>query len=300
MNKLEVMRVFVEVVECQSFVEASRHLDLSAPTVTKSVAQLEEHLGVRLLNRTTRNVRLTDSGLLFFNDAKRILQEVEQAEANATGIYSQPKGTLSITAPVLFGQKHVMPVVYKYLQLNPEVSVNALFYDRIGNLMEEGLDIAIRIGHLKDSGLFATQVGSIRKVVCGAPDYFKNRGYPQQPSDLLHHKIIQAGAVENSTTWKFESNGNTTKIKVSPRLNCSQNAAAVEAAKHGLGITRLMSYQAGEEFENGSLERVLIDYESDPLPVSIVYLEGRKSNSKIRSFIDLAVEMLRDNPYIHP
>ncbi len=256
MNKLEAMRVFVEVVERQSFVRASRHLDLSAPTVTKSVAQLEEHLGVRLLNRTTRNVRLTDSGVTFFNDAKRILQEVEQAEANATGIYSKPKGTLSITAPVLFGQKHVMPVVYEYLRLNPEIKVNALFYDRIGNLLEEGLDIAIRIGHLKDSGLFATQIGSIRKVVCGAPSYFREYGYPEEPSDLANHQIIQAGAVENSTTWRFESNGSTTKMKVTPRLHCSQNAAAVEAAKHGLGITRLMSYQVGEEFENGRLERV--------------------------------------------
>lgn len=300
MNKLEAMRVFVEVAECQSFVEASRRLEISAPAVTKSVAQLESHLDIKLLNRTTRNVRLTDSGLLFYNDAKRILQEVEQAEATATGAYSEPKGALSITAPVLFGQKHVMPVIYKYLQLHPKVNVNAVFYDRLGNLLDEGLDIAIRIGHLKDSGLFATQVGNIKKVVCGSPDYFKTHGYPEHPSELANHKIIQAGAVEHSTTWSFDSNAGKTKVKVTPRLNCSQNAPAVEAAMQGLGITRLMSYQAGEEFEKGTLECVLPDYDSAPLPVNIVYLEGRRSNSKIRSFIDLAVEMLRKNPYIQP
>ncbi|WP_428239789.1 LysR family transcriptional regulator [Gynuella sp.] len=299
MDKLEAMRVFVEVAECQSFVVASRKLDLSAPAVTRSIAQLERVLGVRLFNRTTRHVRLTDSGLLFFEDARRILEEVEQAVATASGGYAEPKGLLSVTAPVLFGQKHVMPVVREYLQNNPAVTVNALFYDRVSNLLDEGLDIGIRLGHLKDSNIYATQVGSVQRVVCASPYYLKQHGTPRHPYDLKDHDIIQASSVETSMTWRFESKGEKLAVKVSPRLHCSQNGAAISAAGLGMGITRLMSYQVGEELKNGLLVRILCDYESKPLPVNIIHLEGRQANAKIRAFIDLAVARLRANPYIN-
>jgi DNA-binding transcriptional LysR family regulator len=298
MDKLEAMRVFVEVAECRSFVTASRQLGLSAPAVTRSIAQLERALGVRLFNRTTRHVRLTDSGARFYEDAKRILEEVEQAVATASGSYAEPKGVLSVTAPVLFGQKHIMPIVTEYLQNNPSVTVRALFYDRVSNILDEGLDVAIRIGHLKDSSIYATQVGSVQRVVCASPAYLKKHGMPRHPSDLAVHEIIHASTVEPSTTWRFESKGGTETVKVSPRLHCSQNGAAISAARQGLGITRLMSYQVGEEFKNGTLERILRDYESQPLPVNIIHLEGRQANAKIRSFIDLAVARLRANPYI--
>lgn len=298
MDKLEAMRVFVEVAECRSFVAASRKLDLSAPAVTRSIAQLERALGVRLFNRTTRHVRLTDSGARFFEDAKRILEEVEQAVATASGSYAEPRGVLSVTAPVLFGQKHIVPIMTEYLQKNPSVTVRALFYDRVSNILDEGLDVAIRIGHLKDSSIYATQVGSVQRVVCASPAYLKERGMPRYPSDLADHEIIHASTVEPSTTWRFDSKGGKEVVKVSPRLHCSQNGAAIAAARQGLGITRLMSYQVGEEFKNGSLERILRDYETKPLPVNIIYLEGRQANAKIRSFIDLAVARLRANPYI--
>lgn len=298
MDKLEAMRVFVEVAECKSFVAASRRLDLSAPAVTRSIAQLEHALGVRLFNRTTRNVRLTDSGARFLEDARRILEDVEQAVAAASGSYAEPKGVLSVTAPVLFGQKHVVPIITEYLQKNPSVTVKAHFYDRVSNILDEGLDIAIRIGHLKDSSLYATQVGSVQRVVCASPAYLKKHGVPRSPSDLAGHEIIHASTVEASTTWRFESQGCKEAVKVSPRLRCSQNGAAISAAGLGLGITRLMSYQVGEEFKNGSLKRILRDYESKPLPVNIVHLEGRQANAKIRTFIDLAVARLRTNPFI--
>ena len=298
MNKLEAMRVFVEVAECQSFVAASRKLDLSAPAVTRSIAQLERALGVRLFNRSTRHVRITDSGSRFFEDARRILEDVEQAEATASGIYAEPKGVLSVTAPVLFGQKHIVPIMTEYLQRNPSVTVRALFYDRVSNILDEGLDVAIRIGHLKDSSIYATQVGSVHQVVCASPAYLKKRGVPRHPSDLEDHEIIHASTVEPSMTWRFESEGGKETVKVLPRLHCSQNGAAISAAMQGLGITRLMSYQVGEEFENGSLKRILRGYETKPLPVSIIHLEGRQANAKIRSFIDLAVARLRANPYI--
>lgn len=298
MDKLEAMRVFVEVAECQSFVAASRKLDLSAPAVTRSIAQLEQALNVRLFNRTTRHVRLTDSGARFFEDAKRILEDVEQAVATVSGSYAEPKGVLTVTAPVLFGQKHVMPVVTEYLQKNPSVTVKALFHDRVSNILDEGLDVAVRIGDLKDSSIYAIQVGWVQRVVCASPDYLQRSGIPRHPADLKDHEIIQASTVEPTTTWRFESKSGKETIKISPRLHCNQNGAAISAARQGHGITRVMSYQVGEELKNGSLERVLSGYETKPLPVSIIHLEGRRANAKIRSFIDLAVARLRANPYI--
>lgn len=298
MDKLEAMRVFIEVAECKSFVAASRTLDLSAPAVTRSIAQLETTLGVRLFNRTTRHVRLTDSGARFYEDAKRILEDVEQAVAAASGSYAEPKGVLTITAPVLFGQIHVIPILTEYLQQNPSVAVRAVFYDRISNILDEGLDVAIRIGHLKDSSIYAIPVGSVQRLVCASPNYLKKYGMPKHPSDLKDHEIIQASTVEPSTTWQFESSIGTESVKIFPRLQCSQNGSAITAAKQGIGITRLMSYQIGEELKNGSLTRILRDYETKPLPVSIIHLEGRQANAKIRSFIDLAVARLRANPFI--
>ncbi len=298
MDKLEAMRVFIEVAECQSFVAASRKLDLSAPAVTRSISQLEKTLAVRLFNRTTRHVRLTDSGARFFEDAKRILEDVEQALATASGSYAEPKGVLSVTAPVLFGQIHVAPILTEYLQQNPSVSVRAVFYDRISNILDEGLDVAIRIGHLKDSSIYATPVGSVQRLVCASPSYLQKHGIPRHPSELKDHEIIQASTVEPSSSWQFESSTGKESVKLSPRLHCSQNGAAITAAKQGFGITRLMSYQVGEELKNGSLTRILQNYENKPLPVNIVHLEGRQANAKIRAFIDLATERLRANPYI--
>ncbi|MCW8881111.1 MAG: LysR family transcriptional regulator [Sedimenticola sp.] len=298
MDKLEAMRVFIEVAECKSFVAASRKLDVSAPAVTRSIAQFETTLGVRLFNRTTRHVRLTDSGARFYEDAKRILEDVDQTVAAISGSYAEPKGVLSITAPVLFGEIHVTPILTEYLQQNPSVSVRAVFYDRIGNLLDEGLDIAIRIGHLKDSSIYAIPVGSVHRVLCASPIYLEKHGTPSHPSDLANHQIIQASTVEPSTTWEFESSTGKESAKIIPRLRCSQNGAAIAAARQGFGITRLMSYQVGEELKNGSLTRILRDYETKPLPVSIIHLEGRQAHAKIRSFIDLAVARLRSNPYI--
>jgi DNA-binding transcriptional LysR family regulator len=297
-DKLEAMRVFVEVAQSNSFVEASRRLSLSAPAVTRSIAQLEKSLDARLFNRTTRHVRLTETGARFLEDAKRILEDVEQAVAMASGRYAEPKGILSVTAPVLFGQIHIAPILTEYLQHNPFVTVRAKFFDRISNILDEGVDVAIRIGHLKDSSVYAIPVGSVQRLVCASPEYLKKQGMPQNPSELAVHEIIQASTVEASTTWQFDSPKGNTTVKVSPRLFCSQNGAAITAAKQGFGITRLMSYQVGEELKNGSLIRLFSDYESKPIPVNIVHLEGRQANAKVRSFIDLAIDRLRTNPFI--
>ncbi|KZK88400.1 HTH-type transcriptional regulator DmlR [Pseudovibrio sp. Ad46] len=297
MDKLETMQVFVEVAERESFVEASKKLGLSAPAVTRSIARLEQSLGTRLFNRTTRHVRLTDAGRHYLCDVKGILESVEQAEAFVSGSYAKPIGELSITAPILFGQKYIIPLITEYLDLYPEVTANAEFYDRIVNMVEDNLDVAFRIGHLQDSGLYATRVGSIRRVICASPTYFSEHGTPQTPSDLAEHKIIQPTSVETSNHWKFAGE-KAEVVKINPYLRCNHNCAAIQAATGGAGITRLLSYQVAKDVSNGVLQLALEDYEPEPLPVHIVYMEGRRASAKVRSFVDFAAERLRDNPFI--
>ncbi|MGB1476484.1 MAG: LysR family transcriptional regulator [Marinobacter salsuginis] len=299
MDKIVLMRIFVEAAESESFVGAGQRLDMSAPTVTRAIAQLEGSLGVRLFNRTTRRVRLTESGNRYYQDAKRILEEIEDVESALVGVYREPKGVLSVTAPVLFGRKYIVPILIEFLDRHPEIKVKAVFYDRVSNILDEGLDVAIRIGNLKDSSQFAVRVGNVQKVVCGSPDYLGKHGVPNHPGDLADHQIIQSSAVEPSTNWWFESSGGKISVRVSPRLQFNQNDSAISAVKSGYGITRLMSYQVGEEFQTGSLVRILQEHEAEPIPINIVYLEGLRASGKIRSFVDLAKEKLQNNPLIN-
>ena len=299
MDKIVLMRIFVEAAESESFVGAGQRLDMSAPTVTRAIAQLEGSLGVRLFNRTTRRVRLTESGNRYYQDAKRILEEIEDVESALVGVYREPKGVLSVTAPVLFGRKYIVPILIEFLDRHPEIKVKAVFYDRVSNILDEGLDVAIRIGNLKDSSQFAVRVGNVQKVVCGSPDYLGKHGVPNHPGDLADHQIIQSSAVEPSTNWWFESSGGKISVRVSPRLQFNQNESAISAVKSGCGITRLMSYQVGEEFQTGSLVRILQEHEAEPIPINIVYLEGLRASGKIRSFADLAKEKLQNNLLIN-
>ncbi|MFY3772928.1 LysR family transcriptional regulator [Marinobacter salsuginis] len=299
MDKIVLMRIFVTAAESESFVGAGQRLDMSAPTVTRAIAQLESSLGVRLFNRTTRRVRLTESGNRYYQDAKRILEEIEDVESALVGVYREPKGVLSVTAPVLFGRKYIVPILIEFLDRHPEIKVKAVFYDRVSNILDEGLDVAIRIGNLKDSSQFAVRVGNVQKVVCGSPDYLSKHGVPSHPADLADHQIIQSSAVEPSTNWWFEASGGKTSVRVSPRLQFNQNDSAISAVKSGYGITRLMSYQVGEEFQAGSLVRILQEHEAEPIAINIVYLEGSKASAKIRSFVDLAKEKLQNNLLIN-
>ncbi|EGQ7996633.1 LysR family transcriptional regulator [Vibrio vulnificus] len=300
MDKLQTIQIFIEVANLKKFSAAADKLGLSAPVVTRSIAELEGRLGARLINRTTRHVRLTEAGTRFLQDAQRIVEDLEDAEAAVKGIYTKPSGTLSVTAPVLFGEKHVMPIVTEYLEHNPEVSVKTMFYDRITSLVEEEFDVAIRIGHLKDSGLYAIQVGEVRRIVCGSPIYFEKYGTPSVPADLANHSIVypvSAGNIINQ--WSFSTNGKKEVVKLYPRLRCNQIGSALKAAILGHGITSLLSYQVAEHIENGQLQNILTNYEEAPLPVNVVHLEGRRVNAKTRSFIDLAAKRLRTNPFIN-
>jgi DNA-binding transcriptional LysR family regulator len=293
--------VFIEVAKQESFSKAAEVLNMSAPATTRAVAALEDRLGIKLFNRTTRIVKLTEPGARFLHDTEKVLEALNEAEAAAAGVYSKPKGVLKVTAPILFGQKHIMPVIEEYLRLNPKVAVKAMFYDRVTNLLDEELDVAIRIGHLKDSSLYAVQVGEVRRIVCASPRYLKQKGIPKTPVELSEHDIVYPATFESKTEWEFQNHDKSKKetIKLTPRLQCNQNAAALNAAIDGFGITRLMSYQVGEEILKGSLQPILTAYEGQPLPVSIVHVEGRRANAKIRSFIDLAAERLRSNPFIN-
>ncbi len=296
MDKLQWMTVFVAVAEEESFAGAARRLAMSPPAVTRCIAGLEARLKVKLLDRTTRYVRVTETGQRYLEDARRIIAEVEDAEDAVIGINATPKGHLSITAPVLFGQMYVMPLIVEYLNLYPEMDVSALLLDRNVNLIEEGIDVGIRIGELPDSSMNALRVGSIRRVVCAAPEYLQQHGIPQTPQDLTGHTLISASSISSSTEWKFQENNVITALRIKPRLVVTTNDAAIAAASMGFGITRLMSYQISSQLAAGKLQIILADNELPAIPIHVIHREGRHKSARVRTFIDLVVQRLRLNP----
>ncbi len=293
MDRFQGMAVFVAVAEEESFAAAGRRLRMSPPAVTRAVAFLEERLGVRLLTRTTRLVRTTDAGARYLEDARRILLEAEEADEAAAGINATPRGHLAVTAPMLFGKLYVMPVITAYQRTFRETTVSALFVDRVVNLLDEGLDIGIRIGQLPDSSLRAIRVGQVRRVICASAAYLKKHGAPKTPADLAGHQIIAATAISAGSEWTFARGKQKIGIKLSPRILVNTNDGALEAAKSGFGLTQLISYQVANELAAGTLKSVLTDFEEASLPVHVIHREGRHGSAKVRSFVDLAVDRLR-------
>ena len=299
MDRLQAMTTFVAVVDSGGFASAARKLNLSPPVVTRAVAELEERLGLRLLTRTTRIVRVTDAGARFAEDCRRILGDIEEAETAATGTHAAPRGTLTLTAPVLFGHLYVAPILVDYLQRYPEVEAQCLFLDRVVNVVEEGIDVAVRIGELPDSSLQATRVGRVRRVLVASPAYLKARGVPLRPEALTEHTIVSASAVTPVSEWRFNDAGRPLLQRLHPRMRTTTNDSAIAAAVAGLGITRLLSYQVAAHLKTGALHILLEDFEGAPLPVHVVHHEGRRATQKVRSFIDLAVETLRADPALN-
>jgi DNA-binding transcriptional LysR family regulator len=295
MDRLHLMTVFVAVAEAQGFAAAARRLAMSPPAVTRAIATLEEGLGVKLLQRTTRHVRVTEAGIRYLEDARRILQEVDAADEAAAGINAEPRGHLTVTAPVLFGRKYVMPGIVDYLQRFPDTEVDAVFLDRVVNLLEEGIDVGVRIGSLPDSSMRAVRVGSVRMVVCAAPEYIQREGLLQQPAELDQHTVIASSAGNLTRDWHFECEGKKQTVRVNPRVTVTTNDAAISAARQGFGITRLLSYQVADEVAAGSLNVLLERFEPPALPVHIVHREGRLASTKVRAFIDLMAQKLRLN-----
>jgi DNA-binding transcriptional LysR family regulator len=299
MDRLHLMTVFVAVAEEESFAGGARRLGMSPPATTRAIAALEDRLGVKLLNRTTRFVRATEAGQRYLDDARRIIGEADEADEAAAGINAEPRGHLAVTAPVLFGKLFVLPGIVDYLQRYPAMEVSALFLDRVVNLLEEGLDVGVRIGELPDSSMKAIRVGSVRRVLCAAPGYLDRHGTPATPAELLGHALISASAVSPTHEWKFGQGIEQSSVRVKPRLTVSNNDAAIEAARQGFGITRLLSYQIAAPLASGELKLLLREWEPEPLPIHVLHREGRHASAKIRAFIDLMATRLRGYPALN-
>ena len=296
MDRLHLINVFVAVVDANGFAGAARKLKISPPAVTRAVNELEAHLGVRLLTRTTRVVRVTESGARYAEDCRHILAQLAEADAWVAGMQRTPRGQLTITAPVLFGAKFVAPIVTEYLQANPEVVASCWFLDRVVNMLEEGADVGVRIGDLPDSSMQAASVGRVRRIICAAPAYLDRCGVPQTPADLQAHVIISASAVTPTPEWRLAENGEARVVKLQPRMTTTSNDSALAAAVAGFGITRLLSYQVSEHVDDGRLVPLLAEFDLPSLPVHVVHREGQHASKKARAFIDLVVERLRANP----
>jgi DNA-binding transcriptional LysR family regulator len=293
MDRLQAMTTFVTVVETGGFASAARKLDVSPSVVSRVVTELEEHLGVRLLTRTTRVVRLTDAGSGYFEDCRRILGEVDIAENAATGTHSSPRGLLSITAPVMFGRLHVTPIVLDYLQRYPEADASCWFVDRVVNLVDEGIDVAVRIAQLPDSSLQAIPVGSVRRVLCASPAYLEKHGTPHHPDHLAEHVTIASTGSSTPPEWRLHDGERQILVRTQARFTTTTNDSAIAAALADFGIARLMSYQVARHVSEGRLFIVLPEFEPPPLPIHLVHREGRHVAQKVRAFLDLAVSTLR-------
>ncbi|AKA21459.1 LysR family transcriptional regulator [Pseudomonas chlororaphis] len=300
MDRFQEMQVFISVAQEQGFAAAARRLGLSAPSVTRAVAALEQRIGTPLLTRTTRSVLLTEAGQRYLEDSRRILAELQDAEASAAGIHALPRGPLTITAPVLFGELFVTPLMVDYLQRFTEVSINALLVDRVVNMLEEGVDVAVRIGELPDSGQHAMRVGEVRRVVCAAPAFLARHGRPRHPQELRQAPVIAPSSIGQSKSWLFDDAGTPLSVRAEPRLVVTANQAAINAACRGLGLTRVLSYQVADKVAAGELEIVLAEYELAPLPIHVLYQGGRKASARVRSFVDFAVQALREHPALQP
>jgi DNA-binding transcriptional LysR family regulator len=291
MDRIDAMQAFVLVADLKGFAPAARKLGLSASGVTRLIAALEDRVGARLLQRTTRSVTLTDVGTRYLERARRIVADVEEAEISAQAERTQPSGRLVVSAPNGFGRLHVTPLISTYLKRYPEVSGELRLSDRVVNLVEDGVDCAVRIGHLADSSLVARNVGDMRRIVVASPDYLARRGEPKSPAAITSHETIQFGATTAVPEWRFVENGRDISVACTPRFTTNSADAAIWHATQGGGLTRVLAYQAAEAINNGKLKIMLDDFEEAPLPIHLVYPTSRLLSAKVRTFIDLVIEI---------
>ncbi len=292
MDRAEAIAVFVEVAERRSFVAAARRLRRSPTAVTRIIGDLEARLGVRLLNRTTRAVSLTEAGDRFLAGARRVLADLEEIERAAAGAGTAPRGELRLTAPILFGRLHVLPIVTEFLGRFPDVSVALSLLDRPVDLVEEGLDIAVRIGALAESSAVAARVGAVRRIVVASPDYVARHSTPRAPADLEAHAVVAFSGIAG-VELIFRNEAGEGSVSIKPRLVVTTAEAALDAVRAGFGITRVLSYQAADDIARGSLLRLLSAYEGEDLPIHLLYPGGRHPPPKLRAFVDFARPRLR-------
>jgi DNA-binding transcriptional LysR family regulator len=293
MDRLEAMSALLAAVEAGSLSGASRKLGMPLATVSRKVSELEAHLRTRLVTRTSRRLILTDAGRSYIAACKRILDDIREAERAAAGEYSAPRGELIITAPIVFGRLHVLPVVLEFLKTYPEIDVRLTLADRIVNLQEDHVDLAVRIGELPDSSLVAMRVGSIGRVVCGSPAYFAERGTPKGPDELRKHDCITFNGLTSPEAWIFPSGKGNISVAVHSRLIVNTAEAAIDAAITGLGITRVLSYQVADALRTGALLLALREFEPPPVPVSLVHAGQGRLALKLRAILDFAAPRLK-------
>ncbi|MBB2497057.1 LysR family transcriptional regulator [Aquipseudomonas ullengensis] len=290
------MKVLLAVADAESFAGGAKLMGMSPPSVTRVIAGLENRLGTLLLARSTRSLRLTEAGRRYMEDCKRILLDLEEAEELATGSSVRARGNLTVTAPVMFGELFLIPRITEYLAQHPEVTLNALLVDRLVNMVDEGVDVAIRIGELPDTGLQAVRVGHIRPVVCAAPAFLDRVGRPTAPKDVLALPMVMSSASNLLTEWQFRDGEHAIALHPKPRLLVSSNQAAINAARMGWGLTRVLSYQVAAAVAKGELEIVLEAFQTPALPVHVLYQGGKRIPAKVRTFVDYCSSRFLTDP----
>jgi DNA-binding transcriptional LysR family regulator len=295
-DRLEAMRVFVTALDEGSLAGAGRRLGRSPAAVTRAIAFLESHVGLQLLHRTTRNLRLTEAGERYAPVCQRVLTDLQEAEMSASGDRAVPRGVLTVTAPVMFGTRILRPIVGAFLRNHPEVQIRYLLLDRIVNMIDEGVDVAIRIAPLPDSGLIAMPIGAVRRVLCAAPDYLARKPVITAPSDLVEHDCIAVAEMAPNEIWSFPplpGSRIARTVRVKPRLMVNADEVAVNAAVAGEGIVRLISYKIDREVRDGRLIVLLPEDELPRLPVHLIVPEGRLGTAKVRAFVDFVRPRLK-------
>lgn len=296
MDRLEAMSLLVASVTEGSFSAAGRKLGVPLPTISRKVADLETHLKTRLLVRSTRKLALTEAGQAYVATCKRILDDIQQAEAQVSGEYTEPRGELTITAPIGFGRVHVLPVVNDFLAQFAAINVRMLLSDRNADLVDEHIDMAVRIGDLPDSNLTATKVGTVRRVVCASPAYLAEHGTPHKPEDLLAHRCISFSAMVNEMPWGFKPRGSqATLVRPRYRLTINTADAAIDAAIAGVGVTSLLSYQVANAVNDGNLQIILKQFELPAIPVHLLHAHQGLSPLKMRRFFEFAAPRIRES-----
>ncbi|RON20866.1 LysR family transcriptional regulator [Pseudomonas brassicacearum] len=300
MDRFHEMQIFMAVAEEEGFAAAARRLNISPPSVTRAIAAMEERIGTQLLSRTTRSLHLTEAGQRYLEDCRRILNEVDEAEEAAADSYSIPRGHLTVTAPVMFGELYIAPLLAEYLDQFPSVHLNALLVDRVVSMADEGVDVAIRIGHLHENNQHAIKVGEVRQVICAAPAYFEQYGRPQHPGELSTANIVMSSASHLLSDWQFVNEGNALSFRFEPRLVVTANQAAINIACLGWGLTRVLSYQVAGHVANGGLEVVLQEFEPPALPIQVVYQKNNRVPAKVRTFVNFLADRLGQDAALKP
>lgn len=298
MDRLRELQVFVAVADAGSFAKAGKRLRISPPAVTRAISSLEDRLGVRLINRTTRSLALTESGLRFLESTRRLLAGLHEAEQAARGSTLSPTGHLTVTASVMFGRVALASIIGEFLKAQPGITASLVLIDRTVNMVEEGVDVGVRIGHLRNSSLIARRIGEVRRILVASPDYLAARGEPEHPSELKGHSFVGFTGLMPGRELPMQVNGRSAQVAVQPRLEVNDVAAAIGSVEAGYGITTVLCYMVGDSMRAGRTRPVLKDFWPPSMPVHIVYPEARLLAPKVRAFVDwaaprLAVELAR-------